>query len=659
MKILTVTPREVAELRDKLASVDRFGLDYETIPRTPQKTKDLRKQHALSHDLLSVLGVGFGFEDGSKTYIPIQHKHGDNVYVDDVKCLLSECLTDPNKECWAHNAKFEYLVSRTLGITPTVKMRCSLIAQWLLGYRLDRGRGYKLKHAVKHFLKHTMVTWEEVNANKDVADEVPPVIMGRYCGDDALQCLRLGLRFVPDLIELKLLDVFHRLEMEFMPVLVHMQEVGFELDSERLDVLHDKLSSEMLSLAREFEGLVGVGVTKNTAISRLMYRDLKWWPSAGFEKGKNGEFSIDKKHLEIVASKLEPDTAPMKALELKHTYQSVSKIASTYTVSLTDKARLHVDDRLRCDFNQALTETGRLSSSNPNLQNIPVRTELGRQIRDAFIAQPGWSLCVADYSQAELVIMAHLSQDPMLLKAYREGLDLHQQTADECSRASSVDVTRPQGKVTNLGLIYEMSSYRLSASLDIDLDVAESIWRAWHQTYPLVGHYHKRMHAFASKYGFVRTITGRIRRIPDINSRDKKKRSASQRYASNTPDQGSAADMIKIAKRNLMRDWQERGVLYDYYTKQGKAKIVSQVHDEIICELRDDFREEGMRDIRWHMENAVELRVPMTAIPGVGHSWNDAKQDIKRREKLIERAKTEVDVVLKQELLEESMRVEA
>jgi len=649
MQLLTVTSHDFRALREKFLSVKRYGLDFEAF------TESDYKEGALEHDLLEVLGIGFAFEDGDKTYIPLRHSYGDNASIDDAMGLLSGVLNDPDLEMWAHNLKYEYMVCRTLGITPKNKLRCSMIAQWLLGKKLPAGGGLKLKAAAKEFLGHTMTTWEQVVPKRTKAEHVLPHIMGAYCADDALQCLRLGMKFVPELEKLKLMDVFTRLEMQFLPVLVHMKENGFELDMSRLIQLHKEFSVEMKGYADEFERLTGVGISKNKQIAEMMYETKKWWPCKGFKKGKSGNYSIDKNHLEALEKNL-TDGAPLKALKLKKNYQKIATNNSTFTVSLVDKAAIHPDKRLRGDFQQTGTETGRLSSSKPNLQNIPSRTEAGRKIREAFIAAPGWYLCDADYSQAELVLMAHLSRDPMLLKAYLKNIDLHQQTADFATIECGFEVERDIGKVLNLGLIYEMQPVTLMNNLKCTIEVAEQLYKAFHRIYPYVGKYHDRMHAYARKHGFVRTLTGRIRLIPDINSKNFGKRAFAERAAVNTPDQGSAADIVKIAMRNLYQDWFNRGVLFDYYTGEGKAKLLSSVHDEVICELREDFVEEGMRDMKRHMETCVELRAPMLAQPGVGKNWTEAKNDGKRREKLVAKAMASDDEGVRKSLLEESMR---
>ena len=787
LPILIDQSKFLPALREKLESVSRFGIDYEADSRF----EGFHKNHGLEHDLLKVVGVGFGFEDGDRTYVPLAHRYNQNIAAGEFLPLLEKVLSDPSKEMFAHNLKYEYMASRVLGITPNNKLRCSMIAQWLLGHTLDGGRGLKLKPAVQKFLKHRMLTMDDVVPKNTRLDSVDSKYMARYCSDDALQCLRLGLHFFPGLQKMRLWDVYTKLEMRFIPVLVHMKECGFELNTEYLQQLNAELREEVEKIEDEFFSLTGVGASKNQQISKRLYEDLKWWPHShfwgDFERGKAGFYSIDKNHLEIVAKQLAEDSDGMRALRLKQRYQSVSKLCSTYTLPLIEKAALHIDGRLRGDLHQAGTATGRLScvsgatvldttrgsfemaeyevqpgdqilthrgryrsilrkivkgsdtmyrvaldtgqwiectsehrfltpdgwsflgwlsvgdevcsvnipgitsktsvivsitclapmvvydieveedhsyaahgffnhnSSNPNLQNIPVRSEEGKKIRDAFRACAGWSLCDADYSQADLVMMAHLSQDPMLLSAYQHGRDLHQQTADKCSEASGLVVDRPTGKVLNLGLIYEMQAYTLMNNIKCEEDVAKSIWRAWHETYPLVGAYHRRMHAFASKYGFVRTVVGRLRYIPDINSKHTKKRLFAERCASNSPDQGSVSDMIKIAMRNLFEEWRDRGIIYDYYTKKGKAKILSQVHDEIICELKNGFEEEGMADIRRHLETAITLRAPMVAQPGIGHTWNEAKADVGRREGIAAQAKKETDPDKKAELLRQVM----
>jgi DNA polymerase I-like protein with 3'-5' exonuclease and polymerase domains len=910
------TTSELSKLAEKLAAADSIGLDYETASFSSNE------KAALEHDKIEVVGAGFAFPDGESCYVPMMHASGINANRQRVMTILENVLTDHTKEIWAHNAKFEYMVSRTLRIKPKYKIRDSMVLQYLLGKKLQGAGGLKLKAAVKEYLKYNMTTWEEVMNSRSKAFHVPIDTMTKYCADDALQCLRLADLWLPELEELQLTKVFTDLEMPFIPVLVHMKESGFNIDMEYLDDLDTEFRTELEEVRRQFEALVGVSISSSQAVSRRLYEDLQWWPAEQlkFERGKSGFYSVDAGHLERVGNAISKDTDAYRAYELKSRFQRLDKLCSTYTLPLIEHCKLYEDERLRGDFNQCGTRTGRLAcvsgdtllkttrgdfkiseyevikgdeilthrgryrpivrkilkgldtmfrvvlesgcridctkehrfltpdgwcslgelssgeevfnvcveegperpcfsedgvgtvfsrsreandttdtfpvknnlpyscchspaecrsrtdgigettevlqeqdgrseshegearrepsqlegrllglqgisdsssrrcpllcssdsyvagtedfpgesskllsssshrresieqrvrqpcivlsgwspeitpkanriasifslgtmevydieveedhsyvaqgfinhnSSDPNLQNIPQKSEEGHKIRNAFIASKGWKMGVADYSQADLVMMAHLSQDPMLLKAYNEGLDLHSLTAENCK------CDRPTGKVINLGLIYEMGTKTLQGQLKdtknkegkivgVSEKEAQRLWDAWHRTYPLVRKYHERMHKYAEQHGYVRTITGRIRYIEDIRNKNSYKRMLAQHEASNTPDQGSVSDVIKIAMRNLYQEWLSRDVLYDYYTGKGKAKLLSQVHDELIFEATEDFIEEAASDVQRHMEHAVALRAPMTAVPGIGDNWNSAKSDGKVREK--------------------------
>jgi len=615
------TVDDLRHLSEKLSSTPRLGLDYETSSSHPHSDSPLH------HDKLLVVGYGIGLPDGDRFYVPISHSEGKNAPYSEAFSLLEKVLTDADKEIWTHNSKFEYTVSRACGIIPKVTFQCSLLAQWLLDKGLPGGRGLKLKPAVKEYLNYEMTVFEDVLLPGMLAHEVPIEKMGPYCADDAFYTLKLGELWTPEMKELGVYEVFTKLECPFSEVLGHMKESGFRLDVDKISSVRAELLAAMKEPGEEFLKLTGVEISKNQQISKRLYDDLKWWPTSKFKRGTSGYLSVDKKHRDRLMGILKLGSKEYRAVELKQEHSVLEKLVSTYTDSITDTAALSFDGRLRADFNQALTSTGRLSSSNPNLQNLPARGK-GVVIRSAFIADEGWVLCDADYSGADLVMMAHLSRDPRMLKAFREFKDLHQQTADHCK------CDRKTGKTTNLGLIYGMQVKTLADNLGISEKRANVIFKAWHSTYPRIREYHNKMHEYARAYGLVRTITGRVRFLPDIKSNNTYKKLEAERQAVNTPDQGSVADLIKIAMRNLYREWRSRGILYDYWTGEGKAKILSQVHDELIIELRKDFAVEGALDVQRHMENAVELRAPMRASPGLGSNWLDAKENAGVMEKL-------------------------
>lgn len=614
MDILT-TVASLPRLAEKLASADEIGLDYETTSYHPSERAPLQ------FDLLKPVGWGFAFPDGSKTYVPVTHQTGDNVPIYDAVDLLRRVLSDPTKTVWAHNAKFEAIVTRVLRIESKCQWRCSLLAQWLLGKGLKGKQGHGLKAAVQKYLKHKMLTWEEVVPVSARAHEIAPETMAPYCADDALQGLFLGNHFMREIRELGMKKVFVELECPVaVEVLPHMDEVGVAINSKHLTDLRKAYQKEMVQLAKEFIELCGVDIGRDQLISRLMYDKLRWWPvPPSFRRGKSGLISVDKGHRQALLGAIPEGTSGHKALRLKDRYQLLSKIVSTYTQSLINKAMEYTDRRLRCNWLQQGTATGRFSSSDPNLQNIPIRTEEGRVIREAFVAESGWTFYDRDYSGADLRVFAHLAKEETMIRILSsENDDLHQATADMCRCG------RFPGKIANLGLIYEMGYKQLAKEVGCSEEVGRALAMNWHQSYPGVKKYHLQQHLIVARDGYVRTITNRIRRITAAKGHVDNLSYRAKHESTNTPTQGSVADIIKIAMRNLVREWKERGVLYDWYTKEGKAKLCLQIHDELLVELRDDFKEEGADDVRRHMENAVKLRVPLKTDGGFGRNWLEA-----------------------------------
>lgn len=616
MNILTNTETSLQRLQEKLSSCNEIGLDFETTSSHPDEKSPLQ------FDKWAVVGYGIGFPDEDRTYIPIAHESKDNLPQQQALDLLIRICADPKKKIWAHNVRFEKMVCRSLGIDWLSEWRCSMIAQWLLNKRLPGAGGLKLKPSVKKYLKYDMLTWEEVVPKKCRAHQILPDTMAPYCSDDALQCLLLGKKFFAEMDELKLRTAFLNLEMPFTDVLIHMEEVGFNIDSKYLQSLYLEFNEKLNDISSKFSQLdLGVSITSDQAISKLMIDELKLWPIPnGFERGKSGVYSIDREHRSAIRNMLEQEKGGigLEALNLKEEYQSLSTITNTFTHKIAARCSRYRDGRLRCNWKQTKADTGRLASSDPNFQNLPFRSDEGRKVRKAFSCEEGWTLYDADYKGADLRMMAHLSKDENMMDVFENDRDLHQETADRCN------CDRFTGKTLNLGLIYEMSEWKAAKQLGISVEEARIICEKWHATYPKVRRYHSRMHAYARKYGFVRTITGRIRKIDGINSKSPTTMRNAERAASNSPDQGSVADIIKIAMRDLIKEWKDRGVLYDWYTGEGKAKLVSQIHDELIVELRDDFKEEGADDVKRHMEQAVELRVPMKTDGGFGKNWLEA-----------------------------------
>lgn len=407
-----------------------------------------------------------------------------------------------------------------------------MVAAWLMARNIMGGGGYKLKAQVKKFLGYRMETWEEVIGDVR-GHQIAPTRMAPYCADDALWGMKICQHHMEGLKEFGMMKVFDVLENPIAAeVLPHMEECGMEIDAKFLSQLYDEHLASMNELNKEFTKLTGADIGSNLAISKRLIDELGWWlPPEGAERGKSGCYSIAKAAREKIFEALEDDTPGMQAMELKIKYQTIQKIVSTYTRSLVEKARQYRDGRLRTSWNQTRTDTGRLSSSDPALQQLPIRTPEGKKVRQGVIAPEGWILYDRDYSGADLRMMAHLCRDERMINLFHsEDDNLHRMTSNE------VGCNYDTGKVMNLGLIYEMSSWKLSRTLKIPEKDAEEIFVKWHRTYPGVRAYHRAIHDYARKHGYVKTITGRLRWIDGINSRDKKKRKQAERYASNCVD---------------------------------------------------------------------------------------------------------------------------
>lgn len=631
LEILTNTLEGLRILEDKIRDNLVMGFDVETTSGHPHPDAPLH------HDKVIVAGYGVAFPDGDMTYVPLKHIEG-NAPIEKAWKVMGLIVSDNRNTVWAHNSKFEIMCLRASGFEVEAQFLCSFMAACLCNLSLPGKAGLKLKPLAGHYLKHKMITWEEIVPYNTRVHEVEVEKVAPYCADDALQCLRLGEYCIPILNEWNCWTAFEELECEFVHVLVHMKECGFAIDKEKLSDLAVKFKQVMDECAEEFLALTQLKIGSGPTISARMYYEWEWWPVyhkikmgkkeyAGSNQKHVGKKlpSIDKATRAKLFQLVKKDTDAYRALELKQRYADYQILYSMFTHKLVTLSEQYGDSRLRCDFNQGGTATLRLSSSGPNLQQIPSHG-LGIIIRDTFICTPGWQIIISDYSGADLVMMAHLSKDERMIEVFVEGRDLHQETADNLS------TDRKTGKVCNLGIIYEMQAKTLAGNLGISVARGDILWNQWHRTYPGVQKYQRSMHRFVEENGYVTNIIGERRYLPDIHSSQPYKKLMAQRAASNTPDQGSVSAVIKIAMRNLYRYWKDNDELYNFHTGEGRARILLQVHDEIIVEAREDFVEQAAADIQYHMENAVKLRAPMRAGPGWGDTWLKAKEDAERRE---------------------------
>jgi DNA polymerase-1 len=441
-------------------------------------------------------------------------------------------------------------------------------------------------------------------------DAVPLEIACAYAAEDADLCLRLKQffeeKFDEGLNSKAAAGLFEKLEMPLLPILAEMEGEGIRIESKILKDYGIELAEELKNIQATTYKIVGheFNLSSTQQLQKVLFEERKLTPG---KKNKTG-FSTDVAVLEELARE---DEVP--ALILRH--RSLLKLKSTYVDALADLA--DKEGRLHTNFIQTGTATGRLSSREPNLQNIPIRAEEGRRIREAFVARPGWVLISADYSQIELVVLAHLSGDKNLEASFTEGKDVHARTAALIFGTEENKVLPEQrriAKTINFGVMYGMSSFRLANELGISRSEASSFIEAYFNTYSGVRNYIDSLIRQTEDTGYASTIFGRRRYIRAINSGNKTEKAAAERVAVNTPIQGSAADIVKTAMINLD---------ISLCATESPAKLLLQVHDELIFECPKEAAKETAKLIKKEMESAVKLNVPLRVTVETGKSWGD------------------------------------
>jgi DNA polymerase-1 len=420
---------------------------------------------------------------------------------------------------------------------------------------------------------------------------------------------RLAVALRREVEEQQLLRVYDNIDLPLVPVLAGMEEVGIKIDTRALAGISQRLERECAAKAKEIYEQSGLEFNINSPrqLGEVLFNKLNLPKPVKYGKGKTVSTAVDV--LEQLALTHE---VPRLVLH----YRQLSKLKSTYVDALPILVN-PTTGRVHTSFGQAGTATGRLSSTNPNLQNIPVRTELGREIRAAFIAEPGWVLMSADYSQIELRLLAHFSEDPLLVEAYRRGDDIHTLTAAQVFGVPPLMVNaehRRRAKVVNFGIVYGLSPFGLSQNLQIDTSEAKRFIDAYFEKYAGVRRYLDRTLEQARKSGQVSTLFGRVRPIADINSRNYNMRGFAERTAVNTPLQGTAADLIKLAMIRIDEALREQ--------KLG-SRMLLQVHDELVFEVPEDEIDAMRTLVRQHMENVHPLKVPLLVESGAGPNWRD------------------------------------
>lgn len=591
-----VDAADLAQWITRCQAAGRFVLDTETT--------SLVARHA------DLVGVALADQAGSACYVPLGHREGRQLERAMVLSALQTLLDDPSLVMIGHHLKYDLTVLERAGL----RVRCGLEDTLLMSYVLDAATGrHDMDSLALRHLGHQTTTYEEVcgkGAKQIGFDEVAIETAAHYAAEDADVTYRLFDCFSPRLAAVPSLDSIYRdLELPVMAILRSIENHGALIDPDILAQQSADLGQRLAALEHEAIALAGrpFNLASPKQLQTILYDELKL---PVLKKTPKGQPSTNEEVLQELALDY-----PLPNLLITH--RSLSKLKGTYT----DKLPLEIDPidgRIHTSFHQAVTSTGRLSSSDPNLQNIPIRTEEGRRIRKAFVAPPGWVVLASDYSQIELRIMAHLSADPGLVQAFARGDDIHRATAADVFNVEPMFVTdelRRRAKAINFGLIYGMSAFGLGRQLGIERGEAQQYIDRYFDRYPGVKQYMERTRAMAHEQGYVETVFGRRLMLPEIHAKQVPIRQAAERAAINAPMQGTAADIIK---RAMIAVWA--------WLAESKipCRMLLQVHDELVFEVESESIDVARAGIRVAMESAATLAVPLVVEMGHGQSWFEA-----------------------------------
>lgn len=635
MKLVT-TQQTIEELRSKLRSDIENPVGFDTESSGPSLEGLSGKRSRLNMYLSSMTGFSIAFLDGSAYYVPVRHDVGDNCNHAEAYRLL--CLLMARKGLiYCHNVKHELQVLGLEGFSPyqlwAVPFACTQVLMWLLqkpaiGRSKDWSRNqtfppgkvpdtsYGLKALVQYHFDHKMTQFTDLVDGQTI-DKLEPAAVLSYACEDAVYALRLGVEFYPFLkADTQLHKTFHEVEMPFVRVLRYMEECGFAIDFQGIAALKQELSEKLSAIDSEL-AFIMPEVNVNSDAQLRAWAAGKWPlddKSIEFELTEKAK-AVSMKHsnLVLMLPHVPENTEAGIALRLLLERGEIDKILSTYTDSLTDKASQYPDLRLHCDYLHTGTNTGRLASTYPNLQNIPVRSKLGMRVREAFTAAPHCVLFSADYSQIELRVLAHLCNgEGKLAEAYKADKDIHQQTAD------ITGASRTQGKTINFAIVYGAQAKKLSKTIACDVADAERFMEAYAEGYPEVFELRDRVIDVVRHRGYVRTLLGRRRYVPELGSRKAGTRSYGARIAFNTPVQGGARDVMVLGMVEFYKRIMQEQML-------GVVKIVAQVHDDLVCEAPEEIVHYWGDLLARCMRTSYPLKVPLAAETVYGQRWSQHK----------------------------------
>ncbi|MDQ6575814.1 MAG: DNA polymerase I [Haemophilus parahaemolyticus] len=642
------TNYEVTQAVEKTENIAKVEIDrskYETVTTEVQLAKWIKKiqaeklvavdteTNALDVMSAELVGISFGLASGEACYIPLTHKEevseqagqGDlfakntamvgyelvKNQLDLTACLaqLKPILEDEQIKKIGQNIKYDLTVFANHGI----EVQGVAFDTMLESYTQNSTGRHNMDDLAERYLGHKTIAFEEIagkGKNQLTFDKIALDVASEYAAEDADVTMKLHQTLFPELEKTPtLLKLFNDIEMPLVRVLSHIERNGVLIDSQKLLAQSQEIEQRLAEVEAEVHQAAGqeFNLASTKQLQEILFEKLGLPVK---KKTPKGAPSTNEEVLEELAQ--EGHIVPKLLIE----HRGLSKLKSTYTDKLPQMINPKTG-RVHTSYHQAVTATGRLSSSDPNLQNIPIRNEEGRRIRQAFIAREGYKIVAADYSQIELRIMAHLAHDEGMLKAFTEGKDIHRSTAAEIFGVSLEEVTNEQrrnAKAINFGLIYGMSEFGLSNQLGISRQEARTYMDAYFNRYPNVLQFMTDIKAKAAEQGYVETLLGRRLYLPEIKSSNGMRRKAAERVAINAPMQGTAADIIKVAMIGI-----DKMIFGD-----ENIKMIMQVHDELVFEVKAEMVEHYSQLIKTEMEKAIKLHVPLIADVGVGDNWDEA-----------------------------------
>ena len=582
-------------LLQRMQQADHFAIDTETT--------------SLDYRIAELVGFSVAFDANDAYYIPLAHDYEnapEQLNREAVLAQIKPILENENIRKIGHHLKYDAHIFANHGIIIQGWYFDTMLASYVLNAAATR---HGMDDVARVYLSHLTTTFEQIagkGAKQKTFNQIELEVAAHYAAEDAHVTYRLyevlsaKLQPFPELV-----NILHNIEMPVARVLTGMEEDGIKLDHAFLDQLSVEFSETMQTLENQATELAGeaFNIASPKQVGEVLFDKLG---IKGGKKTATGQYSTS----ESVLEKIEH---PLAEVILEH--RGLAKLKNTYTDRLVEQSH-DTTHRVHTSYHQALTATGRLSSTDPNLQNIPIRTQIGRQIRKAFIAPEGRVLLAADYSQIELRLMAHFSQDDALVHAFQQGQDVHRRTAAEVLGIAIEDVTndqRRQAKAVNFGLLYGMSEFGLTRQLGFTREESRSYIARYFQRYPGVLDYMERTRQIAREQGFVETILGRRLYTPEILATNKMIKQAAERAAINAPLQGSAADIIKLAM-----------IAVDKILPKDQAKLLLQVHDELVFEADVAIADELSKQIADVMQSVLEISVPFVVEVGQGLNWDAA-----------------------------------